>query len=104
MELAAIGALAFLAIEGLEGNLALGGSLRSVVALVALVPIAMLVRWLAPRAGTALCEIGISLRASLQTRGRETSALVSTRASMRVVATSQTVFTRDRGRAPPLHA
>ena len=99
-ELSAFAALAFVAIEALEGNVALGGSLR---AFAALVPIAMLVAWLAPRADTKLREFGISLRASLQ-RYRDDIALCFARASTRLLATSQTTSSRCRGRAPPQHA
>jgi hypothetical protein len=100
-ELTGFAALAFVAIEALEGNLAFGGSLRAIIALV---PIAMLVAWLAPHAGTTLREIGISLRAPLQTRGRDNVAPTSAHPSARVVATSHTAIARRRGRAPPLTA
>lgn len=100
-ELIAFAALAFVAIEALEGNLAFGGSLRAIVALV---PFAMLVGWLAPRAGTSLSDIGIALRASLQTRGRYHIALAMAYTSARVVAISRAAATCRRGRAPPLTA
>lgn len=100
-ELIAFAALAFVAIEALEGNLAFGGSLRAIVALV---PFAMLVDWLAPHAGTTLSDIGIALRDSLQTRGRYRIAPASAYTSVRVVATSQAASARRRGRAPPLTA
>jgi len=68
------------------------------------VPFAMLVGWLAPRAGTSLSDIGIALRASLQTRGRYHIALAMAYTSARVVAISRAAATCRRGRAPPLTA
>ena len=100
-ELSAFAALAFVAIEALEGNLAFGESLRAIAALV---PFAILVAWLAPQANRKLVEIGISLRTSFETRRRDGAVLSFARESVHVFATSQCASSRRRGRAPPLTA
>jgi len=93
-----VGALAFALIEVCEGHLAVGGSLRAAFALL---PVALGVAVLAPRAARSLHAAGSCVGASLAGPQRARNASVVTRAMRRRHGCGRAQLGTLGGRAPP---
>ncbi len=97
--LVALAAIAFLAIEAFEGNIAIDGSLRAIAALL---PLAILVVFLSRRADGSLRALGARLGLALGIRiARDNGARSHHRQLTRVIAQSAVRAGARRGRAPP---
>jgi len=99
--LAAGGFAGFLAIELLEGHLALGGALR---ALGAVLPAALAVMLAAGRIGRAAGLAGARFASFARSRGGAVAAALTSLGRARLAAADFPGCSRARGRAPPLLA